>query len=74
MEPCEWCGRPGDVVLVTFDRYRERQFENPKMCEVCAALIELTGGGFDEEDDKRRWAQEEVRDELPRNWRGRRSP
>ena len=71
MTPCEWCGRPGNVVAVAFDVRAERQFENPTLCEVCAALIELSGGGFDAVDDKRRWAQAQVHAELAENWRRR---
>ncbi len=71
---CEWCERPGKLIKANLRAGDgTTEFEDPTLCDVCAALIELGGGGFAALDDKRWWAQGEVEAQLARNWQARRT-
>ena len=47
--PCDWCGRPGQMIQYTIiENTGTVLLENPPMCEVCAGLMGVAGGGDDE--------------------------
>jgi len=74
-EVCEWCGRPGTTLNASQrSGTGDIEFENPTLCSVCAALIDLGSAGFARTDDQRRWAQTQVEAELARSWQARTSP
>ncbi len=51
---CEWCKGPGKLIKASLRAGDgTTELADPTLCDVCAALIELGGGGFAALDDKR---------------------
>jgi hypothetical protein len=54
---CWWCGAPARAVAVESHDRGRLVYANPVLCTICQGLMQLSGGGFANQDEAERRAE-----------------